>query len=91
MEISEDHAFRKLNNIAYPITEDCFPDTEIIKVLVEKELINIEELQKEKPSLGTVVVTGAKKYTFNGLVMSLHIDTNLLTINVKRFLKIKIS
>ena len=88
MIISKDHAFRKMNNTVYAITEDLYPETEIIKVLVEKGLINIKELRELNPTVGNVVITEAKGLKFFGLILKAHIDVNLLKINVKKCVKI---
>ena len=69
IEISKDHGFRKIDNTTYLLTEDCYPDTEIMKVLTEKRLINKEELQKLQTQIGDVIVTDSKRFRFFGLVV----------------------
>ena len=87
MEIFKDHPFKKFNNTVYMLTEDCNPDTEILKVLTERRLINLEDIKKENPKIGTVIVTSARKCKFLGLVIKAHIDCPLLQIILNKCIK----
>ena len=87
MKILKDHPFRKLNNLVYMITGDFYPDTEILNVLHERRLIDIEEIKKKKPQIGTVTVSTARKCKFFGLVVKPHIDSPLLRLVLNKCIR----
>lgn len=70
------------------MTEDYYPDAEIIKFLTEKKSLNIEELKKLEPRIGVIKVTDSKGLKFFGLLVKPQIDTNLLKVHVRKCIKI---
>ena len=86
--ISKGHPFLTDTNLVYLLSADCYPDTEVIRALTERDKLNLNEIKGQAPKVGEVIVSKHKKIRLFGLVIKPHFDSKHLRIDLNKTLKL---
>ena len=77
IKIANEHPFYKNNNLVHFLTSDCYDDTEITRALIERKMINMKNLEAQKPGIGEIIVSEIGKNKLFVLVLGHHIDNKI--------------
>lgn len=74
--------------MVYLLTEEPFPEGEVIQTLKEKGWLNFEQVQAQEVRLGEVIVTRKNHCFLFGLVFKHHVDASYTRATLNKCLKI---
>ena len=86
MKISNNHPYLGFKNLIFCITQDIYP-TEVLKNLVERQYLSINDLKKQKTHVEEVIVLPYRNKKLIALTIKPYLDTKNLKIDMDKCLK----